>query len=176
MDGTGALGASSCLCCDSRVRNVRDMQSMGFGAADRVFSPEKLPATEGLLPSITRSPDTASYNNAKLAHRKKNAADQLRKTAPTMVSEGMLTGGPRFESRGRYFTPGLQWEAGQWQGQSHSDAHRFSVPEFPVCLLLGPICSLQWCPTRLRPWRQLGRCGRHAGRRRGAEGGPQGRR
>ena len=98
MDGTGALGASSCLCCDSRVRNVRDMQSMGFGAADRVFSPEKLPATEGLLPSITRSPEIASYNNAKLSHRKKNAADHLRKMAPSMLTEGMPTGGPRFVS------------------------------------------------------------------------------
>jgi hypothetical protein len=26
LDGTGNLGASSCLCCDSRVRSVKDIQ------------------------------------------------------------------------------------------------------------------------------------------------------
>ena len=26
MDGMGSMGATSCLCCDSRVRSVKDMQ------------------------------------------------------------------------------------------------------------------------------------------------------
>jgi len=90
VDGSGALGASSCLCCDSRVRSVRDLQSMGFSAADRVFSPEKLPATEALLPSINRSPNTAAHHNAKLPqHRKKDAAESLRKSIPPDLNEAM---------------------------------------------------------------------------------------
>jgi len=31
-----------------------DLQAMGFPSGDRVFAPERLPATEGLLPSIHR--------------------------------------------------------------------------------------------------------------------------
>ena len=27
LDGSGAVGGSSCLCCDSRVRSVRDLQA-----------------------------------------------------------------------------------------------------------------------------------------------------
>ena len=99
MDGSGVLGASSCLCCDSRVRSVRDMQSMGFGAADKVFSPEKLPNTEGLLPSINRSPDTAAYNNAKLSHRKKDAVEMLRKTSPAMAESTSCESSIRYLSR-----------------------------------------------------------------------------
>lgn len=93
MDGSGVLGASSCLSCDSRVRSVRDLQSMGFSGADRVFSPEKVPATEGLLPRINRSPDTAAHNNAKLSQqRKKDAAEMLRMSVPPALSEsqGMI--------------------------------------------------------------------------------------
>ncbi len=62
-----------------RVRSVKDMQSMGFTTTDKVFSPEKLPTTEGLLPSITRSVDVAAYSNAKLKHLKKEATEQLKK-------------------------------------------------------------------------------------------------
>ena len=31
---------------------VRDLKAMGFGEGDRVFSPDKLPIADALLPSI----------------------------------------------------------------------------------------------------------------------------
>ncbi len=49
---SGAVGAPSCLCCDSRVRSVRDLRAMGFREEDRVFSPDKVPLQDPLLPSI----------------------------------------------------------------------------------------------------------------------------
>lgn len=35
LDGSGAVGGSSCLCCDSRVRSVRDLQVRGCGVGGR---------------------------------------------------------------------------------------------------------------------------------------------
>jgi len=88
LDADGSVGATSCICCDSRVRSVRDLQSMGFSSNDKVFSPERLPNTEGLLPSINRSPDVAAHVNAKYAHRKKDVAHLLTKSTPGLV-EGL---------------------------------------------------------------------------------------
>eukprot|EP00197_Chlamydomonas_leiostraca_P010077 CAMPEP_0202877566 /NCGR_PEP_ID=MMETSP1391-20130828/30868_1 /ASSEMBLY_ACC=CAM_ASM_000867 /TAXON_ID=1034604 /ORGANISM="Chlamydomonas leiostraca, Strain SAG 11-49" /LENGTH=594 /DNA_ID=CAMNT_0049559623 /DNA_START=91 /DNA_END=1871 /DNA_ORIENTATION=+ len=85
LDGSGATGATSCLCCDQRVRSVRDLQAMGFPNTDRVFAPEALPATEPLLPAIHRSPDMAAHNNARLAARKKDVAAQLRASAAPVL-------------------------------------------------------------------------------------------
>jgi len=99
LDGSGAVGGSSCLCCDSRVRSVRDLQSMGFPSGDRVFAPEKLPNTEGLLPSIHRSPDLAAHTNAKLAARKKDMAQMMRTSAHTL-SEALPTVSPAAAHQG----------------------------------------------------------------------------
>ncbi|GAX79813.1 hypothetical protein CEUSTIGMA_g7253.t1 [Chlamydomonas eustigma] len=88
LDGTGNLGASSCLCCDSRVRSVKDIQSMGFNSTDKVFSPERLPMTEGLLPSIQRSPEVAAHNNARYLSKKKESHEQMKRQAAN-IPEGI---------------------------------------------------------------------------------------
>ncbi|KAF5836642.1 hypothetical protein DUNSADRAFT_5636 [Dunaliella salina] len=105
LDGSGAVGGSSCLCCDSRVRSVRDLQSMGFPAGDRVFAPEKLPNTEGLLPSIHRSPELAAHTNAKLAARKKDMAQMMRTSAHTLP-EALPTVSPAAAHQGPV-SPGI---------------------------------------------------------------------
>ncbi len=113
LDGSGAVGASSCLCCDARVRSVRDLQvsalrscaagtdltwqcdlcpalqSMGFGAADKVLSPERLPITEPLLPSIHKQPDVSASVNAKLAKRRTDVNSLLRSSGGQPVIESL---------------------------------------------------------------------------------------
>lgn len=82
-----ASGAPSCLCCDTRVRAVRDLRAMGFKDDDRVFSPEKLPMTEALFPNIStsRNPVVGAHNNARLAHRQAAAEARLRGTTTSIM-------------------------------------------------------------------------------------------
>jgi hypothetical protein len=94
LDGSGAQGATSCLCCDARVRSVRDLQGMGFGASDRVLCPERLPLSDPLLPAINRNPDVAAYNSAKALSRKKETA--------AMLARSMSSGIPGVGGGGGY--------------------------------------------------------------------------
>lgn len=56
------------------------VQNMGFSTTDKVFSPERLPHTGALFPSIQRSPDVAGYTNSKLSARKKEVSEMLSKS------------------------------------------------------------------------------------------------
>ncbi|GLI66327.1 hypothetical protein VaNZ11_010106 [Volvox africanus] len=89
----GAAGAPSCLCCDSRVRSVRDLRAMGFKEDDRVFSPDKLPLTDPLLPSIqgNRAVNLGAHINARLSNRVATADARLRTTNSLME---ILPSGP----------------------------------------------------------------------------------
>ncbi|GFH07255.1 uncharacterized protein HaLaN_02035, partial [Haematococcus lacustris] len=89
LDGSGAIGASSCLCCDSRVRSVRDLQMMGFGAADKVLSPERLPLADSLLPAINKPVDISASMNAKLSRRRAESSHLLRSSGSPQVTEAL---------------------------------------------------------------------------------------
>uniref|UniRef100_A0A7R9YUQ3 Uncharacterized protein n=1 Tax=Chlamydomonas euryale TaxID=1486919 RepID=A0A7R9YUQ3_9CHLO len=71
LDPSGE-GASSCLCCDARVRSTLDAAILGMPN-----SPERLPLNKGLLPAITRSPDTSAATNHKAKLRKQEAMAQM---------------------------------------------------------------------------------------------------
>ncbi|KAG1668838.1 hypothetical protein FOA52_004933 [Chlamydomonas sp. UWO 241] len=73
-DSGGGSGAT-CLSCDARVRNARDLQGAGYPRDDRVFSPERLPAADGLLPAILKSPDIAAHQNARHAQRRRETTN-----------------------------------------------------------------------------------------------------
>lgn len=80
MAADGSTGASTCLLCDTRVRAARDLRAMGFNEADRVFSPEKLPAPDGLFPSITvsRNPVLGARNNARVVGKLVDKSERIR--------------------------------------------------------------------------------------------------
>eukprot|EP00798_Chlamydomonas_sp_ICE-L_P020918 gene20918-27766_t len=113
LDGGGNLGASSCLCCDQRVRSVKDMHASmqstgqsttGYGTNSRVFVPERLPSTEGLFPSINKPPDVGAYNNAKMAQQRKQNGSKMamsRGGFDPYVSQDISEGG---------YAPLLPWQ------------------------------------------------------------------
>ncbi|KAG2498621.1 hypothetical protein HYH03_003368 [Edaphochlamys debaryana] len=84
----GGAGAPSCLCCDSRVRTVRDLRAMGFKEEDRVFSPDKLPLTDPMFPSIqgNRAATLGAHHNARIANRNVFNDQRLRATNSLMES------------------------------------------------------------------------------------------
>lgn len=71
---------------------------MGFSAADKVLSPERLPITEPLLPAITRPPDVGSYINAKVSQRRKDQMGAMRASLPQPMGGGMDLAGTLAQS------------------------------------------------------------------------------
>ncbi|KAG2446925.1 hypothetical protein HYH02_008080 [Chlamydomonas schloesseri] len=86
--GGGGAGAPTCLLCDSRVRTARDLRAMGFQESDRVFTPDRLPLTDPLLPSIqgNRAASMGAHLNARLAGGRNAADARLRTTSSLMES------------------------------------------------------------------------------------------
>ncbi|KAJ9518243.1 hypothetical protein QJQ45_010149 [Haematococcus lacustris] len=110
LDGSGAIGASSCLCCDSRVRSVRDLQMMGFGAADKVLSPERLPLADSLLPAINKPVDISASMNAKLSRRRAESSHLLRSSGSPQVTEALpalQSSSKRTPSKAAYTEPAV---------------------------------------------------------------------
>ncbi|MEW5310486.1 MAG: hypothetical protein WDW38_002281 [Sanguina aurantia] len=90
MDASGT-GAAACLMCDSRVRSARDLRSLGFTNEDKVFAPERLPATDPLLPNISaaRSLPLGAYHNARHARNKAATSANLARSTQSIVLEGL---------------------------------------------------------------------------------------
>lgn len=87
----GSAGATTCLLCDTRVRAARDLRAMGFNETDRVFSPEKLPAADGLFPSIavSRNPVLGAHNNARMVGKQADKAERLRGATHGIMTESI---------------------------------------------------------------------------------------
>jgi hypothetical protein len=128
-------------------------QGMGFSTTDKVFSPERIPQAEGLLPSIQRSPDMAAYSNAKNNQRKKDTLSMLSKTAATLPEsmpgeagqgrEDQEQGGPK-EGRGRERKEKGEGREGVGAAQPWSDTEPFTS-------------SSSFCCPRSALWRRHGR-------------------
>eukprot|EP00955_Chlamydomonas_euryale_P055706 356188-Chlamydomonas_euryale.AAC.12 len=93
----GSPGAT-CLSCDARVHGPRELHSMGFGRDDRVFNPERLPASDGLplLPAILKSPDVGAHQNARATQRRRDASAMLTSSVdriPETIPSACLSGG-----------------------------------------------------------------------------------
>lgn len=73
----------------TRAAPTHAPQNMGFAREDRVFAPERLPATEPLLPAISKQPDVAAHTNARVAQRRKDATAQLMRASAAPVLESL---------------------------------------------------------------------------------------
>lgn len=85
---SGGFGATSCLCCDSKVSGARQLRQMGFGDEHRCMVPEKLPLVEPWHATINNEP-IGAFHNAKAAKQRRDKENAAARSGGTTISESM---------------------------------------------------------------------------------------